>query len=220
MHVIILGMKNKIIRVGFDFDGVIAYNPFRVARSFVSFIKKEIYGIKKLNFWYPEKKWQQIFWIIVHESSVFPSKGSGLLKKLTKEGIIEAHLITARYSFLDHSLNRWLKRFGLYKLFKTININKDNEQPHLFKQKMLAKYKLDYFIEDNWDIVNFLSKKPTTHNLPYYAKASRSKQPTTKIFWIYNLMDKGVEYPYKYPYLERALENIVESRIMNHLKIR
>lgn len=183
-------MKRKII-VGLDFDGVVAYNPFRIIRPVVAFVKSRFFGVTKLNFFYPKRRWQQILWIIAHESSVFPAFGTKLLKKLVNEEKIEVHLITARYSFLDNHLNRWLKRNKLNNIFKTINLNKNNEQPHLFKEKFIRKYKLDYFVEDNLDIVKYLNKKYKT-----------------KIFWIYNIFDRHVDYKYKYPYLKKALQDI------------
>ena len=186
-------MKKKI-RIGFDFDGVVAYNPFRICRYPISLIKKYLFGVQRLSFWYPHKKWQQIFWIIIHESSVFPSKGVDLVQNMVKDKIIEAHLITGRYSFLDHKLNTWLKRYCLDKVFKTININKNNEQPHLFKEKMIKKLKLDYFIEDNLDIVNYLENSS-------YAK----------ILWIYNITDYFYKRESRYPYLKKALEDIISK---------
>src|SRR3989344_3142446 len=105
----------KKIKVGLDFDGVTAYNPFRVIRYPITYFKRNILGIKKLSFWYPQRRWQQIFWIILHESSVFPANGVDLLKELVEEGRGEAHLISARYSFLDDNLQKWLHRHKLSK---------------------------------------------------------------------------------------------------------
>jgi len=182
------------VKVGFDFDGVIAYNPFRVCRAPLTFYKRNILGIKKLNFWYPKSAWQQIFWRILHESSIFPAKGTDLLRQLVKEKKIEAHLITARYSFLDDHLNNWLEKHKLKDLFRSINLNKNDEQPHLFKERIIQKHNLKIFIEDNLDIVSYLSEK---RNI--------------KIYWIYNLFDRNYSYPFKYPYLEKALEEIIRS---------
>lgn len=188
----------KKLKVGLDFDGVVAYNPFRVIRAPIAFVKKHILGVNSLCFWYPKKPWQQIFWIILHESSVFPAKGTGLLRQLVKKDKVEAHLVTARYSFLDDHLYNWLDRSRLRKYFKTININKNDEQPHLFKEKVIKKLSLDIFVEDNWDIVKYLSVK----------RQAESGKLNTKIFWIYNIVDRNMSYKYKFPYLEKALENI------------
>lgn len=183
-------MKRKI-RVGLDFDGVVAYNPFRIVRPIVAFTKKRLFGEQKLKFWYPTKKWQQFLWIVAHESSVFPAFGIKLLRKMVSKNRIEVHLITARFSFLDNHLNNWLVRKKLKSIFKTINLNKKDEQPHLFKERIIRKYALDYFVEDNLDIVRYLS--------------SRSK---AKIYWIYNIFDRFTTYKYKYPYLKKALQDI------------
>ena len=191
--------KKKKIKVGLDFDGVVAYNPLRIFRAPLAYFKKNVVGIKKLKFWYPKQRWQQFFWIVLHESSIFPAKGADLLKKMVKEGSIEAHLVTARYSFLDTQLDKWLKKHGLKKYFKTINVNIKDEQPHLFKERMIKKLKVEYFIEDNWDIVNYIDKKLKIKTI--------SKK--TKICWIYNILDRGRVYKYKFPYLNEALRGII-----------
>lgn len=185
-------MNNKKIKVGLDFDGVVAYNPFRIIRYPITYFKKNVLGIKKLSFWYPKEKWQQVFWILLHESSILPAIGIDLFKDLVQKDIIEAHLVSARYSFLDHHLQKWLHRNKLSNFFKSVNINRLDEQPHLFKEKMIKKLNVDYYVEDNLDIVRHLNNKSET-----------------KIYWIYNILDRGVEYKYKFPYLKKALDQMV-----------
>lgn len=182
----------KPIKVGLDFDGVVAYNPFRLIRAPIAYFKRQILGVEKLNFYYPTSSWEQIFWKIIHQSSIFPAKGTKLFRELVEEGIIEAHLITARYSFLDDQLHSWLDRKKLKHLFKTINLNTEDNQPHLFKEKIVSQHKLDIFIEDNLDIVKHLHGKSKT-----------------KIYWIYNILDRKYPYPHKFPYLEQALKHII-----------
>ncbi|MBI3379536.1 hypothetical protein HY029_02135 [Candidatus Gottesmanbacteria bacterium] len=193
-------MIKRVIKVGLDFDGVVAYNPFRIIRPVVAFVKRKIFGVNKLEFWYPKARWQQIYWAILHESSIFPSKGVDLLKDLVDKGYIEAHLVTARYSFLDNHLYRWIDRYKLRKYFKTINLNKNDEQPHIFKERMIEKHKFDYFIEDNWDIVKYLHTRQETAGKKH-----------TKIYWIYNILDHFVAYQHKFPYLKKAIEAIINQ---------
>lgn len=187
-------MGKKVVRVGFDFDGVVAYNPLRIFRTCVAYVKRNVLGIKKLSFIYPQGYLQRVLWTIVHESSVFPSKGTDLMKQLAKDKKIEAYLVTGRYSFLDNQLSKWLEKNKLKHIFKSVNINKENNQPHLFKEEFIRKYKLDYFIEDNLDIVEYLSR-----------------EQRTTIMWIYNILDRNHPYKYKYPYLEKALEDIMKN---------
>lgn len=185
-------MRKKPIRVGFDFDGVIAYNPARIIRAPVAYVKRRFFGIKKLSFFYPTSAWQRLFWILVHDSSVFPAKGIDLFRKAVATGEIEAHLITARYSFLDDHLDKWLTKYDLKSYFKSININQKDQQPHIFKAEMVQKLALEYFIEDNLDIVEYVQPRVRTN-----------------ILWIYNILDRNHPYPHKFPYLQKALEAVL-----------
>jgi len=187
-------MKKKPIQVGIDFDGVVAYNPFRIARAPVTYVKKKIFGERKTHFYIPKTGLERFVWTILHESSVFPAIGTDLLKQMVARKQIEAHLVTARYSFLQKNLYTWLQRNNLESIFSSITINENDEQPHLYKQRIIQEKKFDYFIEDNLDIV--------THVAPV------SK---TKVLWIYNILDRRNPYTLKYPYLKKALEQIQES---------
>jgi hypothetical protein len=172
----------------------VAYNPFREIRAPVAFIKNKLLGVRELKFYVPETDWQKLLWIIVHESSVFPAKGSGLLRKLAQTDGIEFHLVTARFHFLDKSLNRWLNRYRLKEVFTSINMNVHDRQPHIHKLETINRLGLDYFVEDNWDIVDYLQGKTET-----------------QVHWIYNITDRGKSYPHKHPYLEKALRKIASN---------
>jgi hypothetical protein len=53
---------------------------------------------------------------------------------------------------------------------------------------MIKKLNLDIFVEDNWDIVKYLKNIKKT-----------------KIFWIYNLLDKKIKYQYKFKSLKEVV---------------
>jgi len=186
-----MSRMGKKIRVGIDFDGVIAYNPFRVARAPISWFKKKIFGVKKLTFFVPKNTLERWMWTIVHESSILPAIGINLLKQLNKNDKYEFFLITARYGFLRGNLMWWLENQGIKNIFKEIIVNDNNDQPHIYKLEKIKQLDLDYFIEDNLDIVSHA-----------YGKSK------TKVLWIYNFLDRNKNYPNKFPYLEKALEYI------------
>ena len=188
-------MKNKPIVVGFDFDGVIAYNPARLARYPISLFKQKILGIHNVSFFVPKNSVERLFWSLAHESSMFPALGITRLRSLVNKGRIEAHLVTSRFGFLEPNLRRFLKIWHVEDMFSSVSLNYKEEQPHEFKERMIRAKKFDYFVEDNWDIVSYLSGK----KLP------------TKIHWIYNLFDRNKSYPNKYPYLEKSLQSIVNT---------
>jgi len=186
----------RILRVGFDLDGVILYNPARIFRPVIAYIKNMLFDHKKpLKFYYPKSKIEKFFWHLFHLSSIFPAQGLDRLEKLVNDKKIKAYLITARYSFLKKDLDFWIKKLKLKKYFSGIYYNQKDEQPHLFKEKMIKKLKLDIFVEDNWDIVNYLNK-------------SEKKSNRYKIFWIYNLLDIKIKYPYKFPNLSKAIKEL------------
>lgn len=183
----------KPIVVGFDFDGVIAYNPARLARKPISYVKQNILGMKKVRFFVPKTPLEKVFWSLAHETSMFPSLGAARLKQLVQNGDIEAHLVTSRFAFLEPNLRRFLTFWQLGDIFTSVTLNTYEEQPHEFKARMVQSGKFAYFVEDNWDIVTHL----------------RKQKSRTEIHWIYNVFDRNQPYQFKYPYLAKSLERIV-----------
>lgn len=187
-------MQGNIPQVGIDFDGVLAYNPFRIIRAPVTFVKEQLLQRKETAFFVPKTSVEKFAWKVLHESSVLPANGVDLLRRMVNEQQIEAHLVTARYSFLQDQLYVWLRKHDLEKLFSSITINKLDEQPHIYKSKIIKQQKFDYFIEDNLDIVKHVSDHKATQTL-----------------WIYNLLDRHQPYTHKYPHLKHALEHIAKN---------
>jgi len=95
--------------VGIDFDGVLAYNPFRVIRAPVTFVKRKILHEHKTHFYVPKTDAERFVWAILHESSILPADGTALLQELVDEKKIEAHLVTARYGYLQKIFSDGLK---------------------------------------------------------------------------------------------------------------
>jgi hypothetical protein len=189
-------MKRPII-VGLDFDGVVAYNPARVARHPISLFKQHVLGMHTVKFFVPKNSFERAFWSLAHESSMFPALGVSHLRNLVRDGVVEAHLLTSRFGFLEPNLRRFLQRWNLTDTFKTVTLNTHEEQPHMFKERIIRTKKFDYYVEDNWDIVSHLV----------------AKKVPSEINWIYNIFDRNTVYPYKFPYLEKSLEHILDSRI-------
>lgn len=201
-------------RVGFDLDGVLLYNPIRIARPIISVIKKLFVKKKGLHFYSPQTPWEKQLWQLFHKSSIFIAPGLDEIKILIKDKKIKAYIITARYSFLKHDLDKWLKKMKVNKYFSGIYYNQKDEQPHLFKERMIEKLNLDVFVEDNWDIVNYLSQKskvnPSTSLRMTLSGIERVKSPKSKVFWIYNIFDRNYFYLNKFPNLKSVVKKIKE----------
>lgn len=186
-------MKEKPLKIGFDLDGVILYNPLRAARPFVAFIKKLFFRKRSKIFLIPQSPTAKLLWRLFHKSSIFIAPGFDEIKKLVQNHQIEAYLVTARYSFLKDDLNAWLKKIGASSYFSGIYYNSQNEQPHLFKERILKDLDLDYFVEDNWNIVQYL----------YSVFID-----TTQVLWVCNMFDKNIPYKLKFANLSQVIQYI------------
>lgn len=187
-------MAKKPLKVGFDLDGVLLYNPARIARHPVEIFKRAFFPKRLHKFYIPSSEAEKLMWRVFHWSSLFIAPGFAEIKKLSREGKIEPYIVTARFDFLEPDFNNWIKKMRIHDSFKGTFLNKKNEQPHIFKEKVVKKLGLDIFIDDNWDIVEHLSK--TT---------------PAKTFWIYNIFDRKIDYPHRFPSLKRVVDEIAAS---------
>lgn len=193
-------MKTKL-KVGFDMDGVILYNPFRIARAPLDFINRLTSRKEALSFFYPRSPYTKMLWRLVHLSSLFVAPGYEDVKRLIDGQKMEGYIVTARYNFLRDDFEKWLIKLKAHNQMVASFHNENDEQPHLYKERMIEKLELDVFIEDNWDIVSHLNKR--------FAK--KKKRPV--ILWIYNIVDRFIPYEYKYPTLEQAVK-FLEKRYL------
>lgn len=182
----------KKIKVGFDLDGVILYNPIRFLRPIAKsakFIKPFLFRQKKDPFYFPKSGFEKFIWTLLHKTSYKPNEGLSDLKRLIENKKIEAYIITGRYGMLEKDFKNWLEKIDNRKIFKTNFSNKNNLQPNDFKIKIINDLKLDYYVEDNWDIVE---------KLDHHTK--------TKILWLTNFLDRRKSYLYKFDNLHQIVK--------------
>jgi hypothetical protein len=184
-------MKNKALKVGFDLDGVLLYNPARIFRPLIFFIKKYFLRRDTTKFYYPRNRLEKTIWYLLHKSSLWPAPGIDRLYQMAKKKKIKVYIISARYESLKSDFDSWIKKIDPDHLFAGYFYNDQNDQPHLYKKKMIKKLGLDIFVEDNWDIVKYLKTGMKT-----------------KIFWIYNLLDRQIAYPDKFPSLRAVMDKL------------
>ena len=192
-------MKNKTIKVGFDLDGVLLYNPARILRPIISLMKKKkvILHRDQLEFYVPEPGLGQFFWELLHKSSVWMAPGFEQIEELKRQKLIEPYLITGRFGHLQKDYLKWKEKMRADQLFVKSFMNDNDEQPHLFKERLIKELKLDVFIEDNWDIVQYLDRRLNN---------SKSTKKSTKIIWLTNIMDFRIDYHDKVKSLHDALK--------------
>jgi hypothetical protein len=178
--------------VGFDFDGVVIYNPLHIARAPIAWFKRQFLGLNKTSFYKPQHRWQYLVWKILFLFSFPATDGLREIEKLKNEGKITPMLLTGRFDLSRKKVQQILTRAGFPHLFSEIITNSENEQPHIFKERVIAEKKMDIYVEDNIDIVIYL-----TTTTP------------CRIFWIYNFVDRRFDYQPKFPHLKDAVKALI-----------
>ena len=182
--------RKKPLRIGFDLDGVLLYNPARIIRRPVTTFKHYIFPTIEKKFFIPSSQISTLIYEFVHISSFKKNYGFKELELFLQNPNIESRIFTSRFGFplLIHNTQWWYKILNQKKIFLSLTQNTNNIQPHLYKEQLIKQYGIDVYVEDNLDIVRHLSK--TTN---------------AKILWIYNIFDRMVDYPYKYSSLKETI---------------
>lgn len=186
-------MTKKIPKVGFDLDGVLLYNPIRTFRPIVAFLKPYLIKKSTNNFYFPRTRLEQFIWRLLHLTSFCVAPGIEKIFELIKQDKIKAYIVTSRYSFLKPEFEFWMKTLKADKKFTGYFYNKSNLQPNEYKKSMIKKLKLDYFVEDNYGVIQRLN----------------GDLKKIKILWITNWLDQKINYPYKFHSLKEVVKYFV-----------
>jgi hypothetical protein len=129
-------MNNKPVKVGFDLDGVLLYNPARVVRPIIALMKqkKVIVHREQLEFYVPQPGLGQFFWELLHKSSVWLAPGFAQINELKQQGLIEPYLITGRFAHLKDDYLKWKTKMNADQIFVKCLVNDGDEQPIFSKR--------------------------------------------------------------------------------------
>lgn len=158
--------KNKL-KVGFDLDGVIVGKPFFVPKKLLEWLyrahdsKGEKYRVPTFL---PEIYLRKAshHWLMRSPLKLNLRK----IKKLINNKNIDPYFISGRFNFLNHRTIVWFKRHLPEFPFDKVFINIKNEQPHLFKEKIIKKLGLDYYFDDDKLTYDYL--KNNVDNTKFY----------------------------------------------------
>jgi hypothetical protein len=158
---------DNFMNIGFDLDKVfIDYPPFVSPRLIDKLYKKKDNGVLLYRIpAYPE----QLFRRISHMPFLRPAikENMAFLKSIPKN-THKLYLISSRFKFLEKRTVKLVKRFKLDKVFDEMYFNFDNLQPHLFKNDVIKKLKLDIYIDDDLSLLRYAAKN----------------NPQTRFFWL------------------------------------
>lgn len=173
------------MNIGFDFDKVFVNYPPGIPNKLIDYLYKGHLALLKgktknveLSYRYPGKTEQKIR-KLSHTSILRPpiTKNIDALKKISVMKTCKTYLVSSRYGFLKKETQAWLKTQRLEKYFTGVYFNFENKQPHLFKKETIDKLRITFYVDDDIDLLVYLSKN----------------NPSLKLFWI---TDKN-NYEYK-----------------------
>src|SRR3989344_9536292 len=161
-------IANGKIRIGFDLDGVVINKPFFVPVFLMEFLVREKVN-HHLSYRYPETSFEKFIRTLSHYPLFRPPirKNIALIRELARSKKYELYVVSSRYSFLEKRTNQWFTFFRMRRFFKKIYINMDDEQPHIFKEKMIKKLHLNVFIDDDKPLLGYLKRKVSGVDLIY-----------------------------------------------------
>ncbi len=157
-----------IKRIGFDFDKVFVSYPPIIPDKLIDFLYKGSFAIKKeksadnfkLKYRIPGLFEQKIR-IISHNYIFRPPIKNNIksLREINKKTKCELYLISSRFGFLKEKTNSWLDKNKMKNDFNGIHFNFNNIQPHIFKERVIIKKGISHYIDDDLDLLVYLSKK-------------------------------------------------------------
>lgn len=155
------------MQIGFDLDKIFINTPPLIPTSLIQKLyRKKANG--ELLYRIPSAP-EQLFRRMTHLSPFRPpiTDNLALLHNLPKDKN-QLFLISSRYKFLQGATNEIIKKYNLDKIFDHLYFNYDNQQPHIFKNKILKQLKLDIYIDDDLSLLQYVAKD----------------NPKTKFYWL------------------------------------
>lgn len=161
--------------IAFDLDGIFIGSPPFVPKRLIEWLYRGPQN-QKLKYRYPTTKFEQQIRKLSHLGFLRPSisKNAEFLKNFSKSDN-QIYLVSSRYQFLESLTLKLLEKYSIKNNLTKIYLNTENEQPHLFKEKMIKKLKINIFIDDDLKLLMYL----------------RSCCPDTKLFF-YDLNPKQI----------------------------
>lgn len=156
------------MKIGFDLDKIfVDYPPFIPDSLIDRLYKKKSHG--ELLYRIPSGPEQLLRKLSHYHRFRGPmTTNLAFLYKLSKKNY-ELFLISSRFSFLERQTMSLVKSMKIDKLFSEMYFNFANEQPHIFKERILKELKLDIYIDDDLQLLEFVSKT----------------NKRTRYFWLY-----------------------------------
>jgi len=147
------------MNIGFDLDGIFVNTPPFVPKIIIDKLYKD-QDNGGLHYRIPNIIEQRIR-VLSHLPPLRPAIGKNILtlQDLAKSQKHTLFLISSRFGFLKKRTEALVKKHGFDRIFKKLYFNYFNEQPHLFKHRILKEIKIDAFIDDDLSLLKYLARE-------------------------------------------------------------
>lgn len=185
---------SKKRKIGFDFDKIFANYPPLVPEFLIEYLYKK--KNSELSYRFPGKLEQKIR--ILSHLPIFRSpikKNVESLKKLSKNSKLELYLVSSRFSFLKQKTEIWSRKNNINKYFLKTYFNFSDMQPHIFKDRIIKRENIEKFIDDDLDLLMYLSQKNPKVEFYWLTKNKRKiTNPASNIVKIKDLEEFRQKY--------------------------
>lgn len=165
------------MNIGFDLDKIFINLPPLIPHGIIDFFYKGKAN-HELKYRIPSKA-EQIIRVFTHHpvfrSPIFENINS--IKNLNLKNEHKYFLVSSRFSFLKKRTDDLIRKCCFNKMFKSMHFNYDNRQPHEFKSDVIRKLNLDIFVDDDLQLLEYLT----------------SKNPKTNFFWLNKKLSKTLK---------------------------
>lgn len=161
------------LKIAFDLDGIFIGSPIFIPKSIIERLYKK--SDRRLSYRIPGAV-EKYIRIASHQRYLRPPivKNINALNSFNKENGIDVYLISSRFSFLKDKTEDWIRLHRLKVHFRKMFFNYDDEQPHIFKERILRETDIDKFVDDDFDLLFYLSRR--NPNISFYWVSPRGFQ--------------------------------------------
>lgn len=160
------------MNIGFDLDGIFIDTPPFVPKPLIEWLYRK--HNHTLAYRIPTKP-EQFIRKVSHIAMFRPPIKQNIQFMKQQKHIKHTYfLISGRFGFLQKETEAILRTHAIDGMFSKVMLNTDNEQPHLFKNMMVKKWKIDRFVDDDLPLLKFLAQE----------------NPQTVFFWLHGMRKK------------------------------
>lgn len=172
--------------IGFDLDKIFINHPPLIPDKIMEYLYKKK-SKKELAYRIPSR-FEQYIRIFSHHSIFRPAiQGNIDFLKKNKIGKIHTYiLVSSRFSFLKDRTEAIIKKYNLLGYFQGLYFNHNDNQPHYFKNDMIKKLHIERFVDDDLELLKFLSEKNKERTF-FWFNTKEDRKIAHNLFAITNL---------------------------------